>query len=88
MRLGSLIRDLVIIVGSLYQGRMKAIRLVEVEIGSPGQITADGANACMQYTPVLYSIRIDQQRCGLLGLSHSCGTKAWSTSREKKNRER
>lgn len=51
MRRGSLIRDLDIIVESLYKGRMKAIRFGKVDVGSQGdQITADGTNACMQCT--------------------------------------
>lgn len=47
MRQGILVRDLVIIVESLYKGRMKAIRFGEDEIGSQEQITADGTDACM-----------------------------------------
>lgn len=35
-------RDLAVIVESLYGGRMKAIRFGEVEIGCQDQITADG----------------------------------------------
>lgn len=70
MRQGSLISGLVIIVESLYKGRMKAIRFGGVESGSQDQTTADGTNACMQCTVqvVLNPSKIDQQRCVLPGL--------------------
>lgn len=64
MRQGILVRDLVIIVESLYKGRMKAIRFGEDEIGSQEQITADGTNACIYFkytTLARCSIQTDQQ---------------------------
>lgn len=46
MRPGSLTTDLVMIMESLYKGRMTAIRVAEFESGSQNQITADGTHAC------------------------------------------
>lgn len=95
MRQGSLIRDLAIIVESLYKGRMRAIRFGEVEIRSQDQITADGTNACMycirMYGTIVHSLhpnRSTEMRV-LPRLSHSCGNKAWSFSQgEKKKKKR